>query len=353
LFGEPQSIRQVRSEAMKIVRRQLESYIAASVEQRSQAISKYIQRDGMGYHFLRSEISEIARTLRSTDDRAVEAALHAAAYVERRKRSEQASQLLNATPKEKSEDAYFKRWTQIVESLGDVAKSDLANYVAHRRVIIDLVDDVIKTTEEGSYRREEVIHSIVFPRGEQSGSVGYEQQNLWLIDERLAFHEHLFSDVSFRRMTDGELDSLQRPDLAIFESGFASFHDGAHPPAQLVLVELKQPGRDDASRDDPVSKTLAYVDKLKTGKAKTEGGAVIDIEPNALTTVYILADWTADFRRYLRREDFKSMPGDVGSYRFRDGQGENIMFIAMSFARLVENARRRNRIFFRKLGIEQ
>ena len=84
-----------------------------------------------------------------------------------------------------------------------------------------------------------------------------------------------------------------------------------------MLVELKQPGRTTASRDDPVSKTLDYVAQLKGGRAKTEGGAVIDIEPGALTTVYILADWTADFRSYLQREDFREMPGDVGRYRYR------------------------------------
>lgn len=351
LFGEPQSIRQIRTEALKIVRQQLEPYISAAIEKRSEAISNYIRRDGMGYHFLKSEIPDIAKRLRSIDDQAIETSLHAAAYVERRKRSDQAQQLLSASPKEKSEDAYFKRWTQIVDGLGNIAKSDLANHVAHRRVILDLVDDVIKTTEEGSYRREEVIHSIVFSKGKQTGEVGEEQQNLWLVDERLAFHEHLYSDITIGRIIGGEVDALERPDLAIFESGFASFHDGNRPPAQLVLVELKQPGRTNASRDDPVSKTLAYVEKLKSGHAKTEGNAVIDIEPNALTTVYILADWTADFLRYLQREAFKAMPSDVGRYMYRDE--EKIMFIAMSFSRLVESARRRNRIFFKKLGIEQ
>jgi hypothetical protein len=115
-------------------------------------------------------------------------------------------------------------------------------------------------------------------------------------------------------------------------------------------VELKQPGRTNASQDDPVTKTLSYVEKLKSGHAKTESGAVIDIQPNALTTVYILADWTADSLRYLKREAFKEMPGDVGRYMYRDE--ERIMFIAMSFSRLLESARRRNNVFFKRLGIE-
>jgi hypothetical protein len=351
LFGEPQSIGEIRREALGIIRQQLNTYISAAIAHRSEAIEDYIKRDGMGYHFIKRDIPELAKNLKSTDDKTIEASLHAAAYMERRKRSAQASQLLAATPKEKSEDSYFNKWSTIVESLGDVAKSDLASYVAHRRAIIDLIEDALKTTQEGGYRREEVIHSIVFPRGKQSGEIGYEQQNLWLIDERLSFHEHLYSDLTIKRITGGEVDSAERPDLAIFESGFASFHDGGRPPAQLVLVELKQPARRDASRDDVVSKTLDYIEKIKSGSAKTEGGAVIDIESNALTTVYVLADWTADFRRYLAREEFTAMPADVGSYKYRPR--ENILFIAMSFERLLESARRRNRIFFRKLGIEQ
>ncbi len=351
LFGEPQSIGEIRREALKIVRDRLGAYIDAAVAHRSTAMENYIRRDGMGYHFIKSELPELAKNLKATDDRSIESYLHAAAYIERRKRTAQASQLLSASPKEKSEDAYFTKWTAIVEGLSDIAKSDLANHVAHRRAILDLVEDVLRTTPEGGHRLEEVIHSIVFPKGKQTGDIGEEQQNLWLIDERLAFHEHLYSDLSIKRITSGEADTLQRPDLTIYESGFASFHDGAKPPTALVLVELKQPGRRDASRDDVVSKTLEYVDRLKSGKAITEGGSVIDVEPTALTTVYILADWTADFRRYLTREEFTQMPGDVGSYKYRPN--ENILFIAMSFARLVENARRRNRIFFKKLGIEQ
>lgn len=351
LFGEPQSIGEIRREALKIIRQELAGYIEAAVAHRSKAIESYIRRDGMGYHFIKAEIPEIAKNLRATDDRTIETTLHAAAYIERRRRSAQANQLLKATPKEKLEDAYFKKWTEIVDSLSDVAKSDLANHVAHRRAILDLIEDLLRTTPEGSHRREEVIHSIIFPRGKQTGEVGEEQQNLWLIDERLAFHEHLFSDLTISRITGGEVGTRLRPDLAIFESGFASFYDGARPPAQLVLVELKQPGRRDASRDDAVSKTLDYTAKLKSGNAMTEGGAVIDVEPSALTTVYILADWTADFRRYLEREEFTGMPGDVGSYRYRPK--ENILFFAMSFDRLVESARRRNRIFFKKLGIGQ
>ncbi|MFY0612902.1 MAG: ATP-binding protein [Hyphomicrobiaceae bacterium] len=350
LLGEPSSVSEVKGKALDMVKEHLSQHLMNAVDDRFEAIAQYIRRDGMGYHFLRGQVAAIAERLKTTDERSIENALHHAAYEERRDRNEQVSRLLSASPKEKTQDGYFERWEDIVERLSDVAKSELAGYVAHRKAIIDLVTDLLRSTDEGKHRREEVLHNIIFPIRKQSGEVGEEQQNLWLIDERLTFHEHLFSDVSIKKMTAADSNSTQRPDLAIFETGFASFHDAGTPTSQIILVELKKPARDDVSRDDPVGKALDYVRNIKSGRARTEGNAVIDIDENALTTVYILADWTRDFRQYLDRENFEAFPGEDAQYLYRGK--DKIMFIAISFKRLLESARRRNNIFFKRLGLE-
>lgn len=350
LLSDPRSVRDVRAEAVRRIKAFLDPYLTTAIAARAEAISAYIRKDGMAYHFIRDAVQDVARTLKRSDDDAIEEALHKRAYREKRASRKDVSRLLAATPKEKAESAYFSRWQKIVDSVSQIAKSELANYVAHRRAVLDLVDDLLKAADGDPHRREEVLHSVIFPKGTQSGEVGFEQQNLWLIDERLAFHEHLFSDKAISRITDGEVPALARPDLTIFESGFASFSDGARPPANLVLVELKRPARTDASRDDPYRTTLDYVKKLKSGRAYTESNQVIEVRDGALTTVYILSDWTADFRQYLDDEDFKSMPGELCRYKYHDKQ--NIMFVAISFQGLIEGARMRNRVFFKKLGIE-
>jgi hypothetical protein len=349
LLGDPQSIGQVRAAALTRVKNFLEPFLKDALSKRVLAIDQYIRRDGMGYHFLRSDIDDVAKGIRSIDDSSIEAELHDRAYREKKKRRSDVQSLLSATPEQKSEEGYFERWQSIVEGMTDIAKSELAAYVAHRRAIIDLMNDRLRTGDDGKHSKEEAIHSVVFPRGKQSGQVGYEQQNLWLIDERLAFHEHLFSDLSVKRITRGESDSARRPDIAIFESGYASFHDGGTPPANLVLVELKRAARKDASRDDPVQAALDYVEALKAGRAYSEGNAVIDVDANAFTTVYILADFTADFRKYLSGRDFKVLPGGDAFTWFHSTA--SIMFVAMSYRRMIDSAEMRNRIFFRKLGI--
>jgi hypothetical protein len=348
LLGDP-TVPMIRQKAVELVSNHLAGHLEQAISERTAAITDFIRRDGLGYHFLRGKIRDIAMSLKAKDDRSIEGALHTEAYKERQERNADVRALLNATPKEKSEKGYYERWQRTVDRIGDVAKSELADYVAHRKAILDLVADLRGTGTDGKHRREEVIHNIIFPQNKQSGEVSEEQQNLWIIDERLAFHEHLYSDVSIKRITDGAEGSNLRPDLTIFESGFASFHDAAQPTAQMILVELKKPARDNVSRDDPVGKAIEYVRKIKSGRARTEGGAVIQIDDNALTTVYLLADWTRDFKDYLDRENFDPFPGEDAQYLYRPK--DKIMFIALSFERLIETARRRNKIFFKKLGL--
>jgi hypothetical protein len=45
--------------------------------------------------------------------------------------------------------------------------------------------------ETGKYPLEEIIHKIIYPMRTTSDDVPYDQQNLWIIDERLSYHGFL------------------------------------------------------------------------------------------------------------------------------------------------------------------
>ncbi|MFH4268232.1 ATP-binding protein, partial [Acinetobacter baumannii] len=76
----------------------------------------------------------------------------------------------------------------------------LANYVTHRRVIIDLLQKTIGLLDDGKYAREEMIHELIMPMQKDSSEVFLDSCNLWLIDERLAFHNYLASDKTINAM---------------------------------------------------------------------------------------------------------------------------------------------------------
>jgi hypothetical protein len=60
--------------------------------------------------------------------------------------------------------------------------------------VIELLDLILGIAEEGKYQTGDTIHKIFFPIKKEFDEINYEQQNLWLIDERLSYHSYLSSD---------------------------------------------------------------------------------------------------------------------------------------------------------------
>ena len=84
-------------------------------------------------------------------------------------------------------DDYDIRLKKYLAKATDLKQSDLANYVAHRRVVIDLLEFAIKQQSNGRFVREDVIHDLIVPMRTTSEDSAYQRQNLWLIDERWRF----------------------------------------------------------------------------------------------------------------------------------------------------------------------
>lgn len=103
----------------------------------------------------------------------------------------------------KTADDYEARIAAYLRKVEDLKKSDLANYVAHRRVVIDLLDAAIKRGPDGRYVREDLIHTLIIPMRIDSTEVLLGNCDLWLVDERLAFHDYLASDRALSRMPHG------------------------------------------------------------------------------------------------------------------------------------------------------
>jgi len=95
-------------------------------------------------------------------DRDIELALH-------RQYADMESQLLaeghdlmNPQNGETFED-YHDRIGSYLRKVEDVKKSDLANYVTHRRVVLDLLRVAIERRSDGRYEHEELIHKLMMP----------------------------------------------------------------------------------------------------------------------------------------------------------------------------------------------
>jgi hypothetical protein len=203
--------------------------------------------------------------------------------------------VLSPAPDESEED-YERRLENNLQKVADLKQSDLANYVTHRRVIIDLLARAIERDASGRYVREDVMHELIVPMRVTSDDLAFRRQSLWLLDERLAFHDFLSSDKPLTSMPITESVCGKEPDIAslkTFDNPLLVSDKASGPSASLTVVEIKRPMRGgfkpgESEDHDPILQSLDYLKRLRGG-AKTKNGRLI---PNADTIpgfVYVVA----------------------------------------------------------------
>ena len=225
----------------------------------------------------------------------------------------------------------------------------------HRKVIIDLFANALKLQDSGKYSREEIIHKLIMPMRVDSTEVLSEENNLWLIDERLAFHHYLASDKTLKSMPITDSESTKEPDLFalnIYDNPLLVNEGESLPLASLTVIEIKRPMRNDikAGEDkDPIEQALDYIEKIREGSVKTASGRIIPNASNIPGFCYILCDLTPSLVKRVGKYDLKLTSDKMGYFGYNSNYHTYIEVI--SFDRLLNNAKQRNRAFFDKLGL--
>ncbi len=150
-------------------------------------------------------------------------------------------------------DSYRERLNEYLGRIEDIKKSDLANYVSHRKVVIDLLEKAIERDSNGKYVREDVIHQLLMPMQKDSNDLFNPEANLWLVDERLAFHNYLASDKTLHSMPITDSQETKEPDLCrleIYDNPLLVSENERPPYASLTIMEIKCQS---ALKNDPPS----------------------------------------------------------------------------------------------------
>ena len=251
-----------------------------------------------------------------------------------------------------STEEYQKIYSDYLEKFNDLGKANLAKYIIHRKSVINLLDKFIGS-DDGKFQTEDVIHNIFFPMRTTSDEISYEKQNLWLIDERLAYHNYLSSDKTFKSIEMTDSQSADRTDLLIFNESFAFINDEA-PYQSFTIVEFKRPERDGYttkdSKKNPIDQVLSYIRTIRENKATDRLGKIIDFNENGTKFyAYIVLDFNSNIKQILDEKDYTKTPDGLGYYNYN--KNYNAYIEVVSYQKLLKDARIRNRILFDKLGI--
>ena len=249
---------------------------------------------------------------------------------------------------------YSARLERYLAKVEDIKRSDLANYISHRKVIIDLFEMAIQRKDDGTYAREDMLHGLIMPMRKDSTEVSLDSCNLWLIDERLAFHDYLASDKRLDKMSITDSSEGKEPDIAglrTFDNPILTSDSTRLPPASIVVIELKRPMRNDARQGeekDPIEQALGYLDRIRQGQVTTAKGRLIPRSEDVPGFCYVLCDLTPSIEQRCRMHDAIRTSDGLGYFFYNKAYSAYVN--VMSYDQLLNSAKERNKAFFDKLG---
>lgn len=234
----------------------------------------------------------------------------------------------------------------IANKIKNTSKSSLIEYVVRRKLIIDLLDKKLKMNN-GNYEYEETVHDVLFPMKEALSEIDYNSHNLWLIDERLSYSYNGFSDKQMKSILK-ITDNLDRPDM-IFINAFSKLEDGRSVVDNITIVEIKRPGRNkyDVS---PTEQVFKYIRAIKESKViNGYDGEILNVTDDVFFNCYVIGDLTAQLRIKLEDSQFRPVANHERYQLFSSNHNAFVEFL--SFRRLLNDAKLRNRIFQKKLEL--
>lgn len=331
--------------------RHLDAHLADVKRRAAERVTKFVAESAPRYRPIVSRLESSVGTIDpDITDKELELTLHRHFADLERQLMEEGQSILSPQFNETA-TAYKQRVSDYLKKVEDVKMSDLAGYVAHRRVVIDLLQEAIRKDDQGHYVREDLIHTLIMPMRADSTQVDLDSCNLWLVDERLAFHNYLASDLPLKSIPITGATSTQEPDIValnVFDNPMVMSETKAPPYASLVVIELKRPMRNDDS--DPVEQALDYLRKIRKGSVQTAAGRPIPNSEDIPGFCYVICDLTPKvIERCVHRHQLTVTSDHMGY--FGHMRNDKAYVEVTSFDRLVNAAKERNRAFFDKLGL--
>lgn len=335
---------EIVSSAITFIEAYLADYLLEIGERKRKQIDDYVQTQEPQYRYILGQRPEIYERIPAnlTPD-ALDLALHKEVQTWEREIKIKGQALEKAaadgSPEATVQDLFETYWKGVTE----LSKTALAEYVARRKAILQLLEDALSVQADGTFKKEEAIHSIICPMRHTSNDVKFEEMNLWIVDERLAYHQYLASDKTLQSMPVIESNSRKEPDIAVFDRALA-YSDTDEPFSTVTIIEFKKPDNDNKN---PVNQVGEYVDLIRAHKKKRANGLDFAVTDGTLFRCYVICDLTDKMRSHCRNASLSLMPDGLGYAGFN--QDRHAYVEVISYSKLLSDAKKRNQILFDKL----
>ena len=338
------------SEACKRVEEYLSQYLNEIEEEKLERIRTYIQNKAPQYRHLERYVpQEIAALKPHLTDEQLDDELN---RIKRKLENDTNSQCRTLIDKLNrrviSSEEYQQIFQTIVEKVSDINGASLAEYIVHRRIVLNLFERGLEIQPDGKFHLEKYMHDLIYPTRATLDDTPYECHNLWLIDDKLSFSHFLSSDKPFNNSPKEERTDI----LALnYPVAVADVKNDGTAFNSIVIFELKRPQRDnyDSDDDNPIQQLLGYAKKIRDEKVNDSTGRRIHATSSTHFHLYAVCDITDKLREILIERGFTFTSDGLGAYFYNSALNAYVEVI--TYDKIRNDAEKRNRILFEKLGI--
>jgi hypothetical protein len=314
--------------------------ILANIHKDKEAkIKQFVANEAPEYRYILQKRPEIIDAIIPTASKAdIETHLH------RAEMQHQEETRLEVTKILQNDDVDNDEIDRVYLEVSEAAKAKLTKYIISRSRVIELLDKKISLNNDKKYNKENEPHKLFYQMKVTSDTVPYECNNLWLIDERLNFHDYLASDLP--------LDGVKgdRPDIIVYNVPYY-FNNEDNPNNSFSIIEFKRPMRDDYSdNENPIDQIIKYIEEIRSGKAKKQNGQLITVTSATPCFAYVVCTLTPTIRKICERRDSNKSYDNLGYFFYMNNY--NTYFEVLSYEKIVKDAKIRNRIFMKKLELK-
>ncbi|MGL4092056.1 hypothetical protein [Agrobacterium cavarae] len=361
LFAETEiSRKDIREAAHPLIKAFLGKSLQDNLVAGRQRINEYVKAKAPHYLPIIKHLDDEIFVDPSASDSSLDKILHTKKYQVEQSLLSEGNELLNPRLGDDFKD-YSDRVARYMERLQSVKQSDLAAYVAHRRVVLDLLKASSKIRSDGTYEREAVLHNLIMPMKTTSEDFEHlRASNLWLLDERLAFHQHyLGSEISLSKIPFTDATGGEETDIValnIYDNPHLFGDNDTAVQASITIIEIKRPMRDThkaGEKKDPLEQALGYLRKIRAGANITSLGRKLKTASELPAHIYVLADLTDSMKERCEYASLHAAPDGLSYFGWNPNPNIMAYIEVIDFDGLLHAASQRNAAFFNQLGLPQ
>ncbi|WP_375638194.1 MULTISPECIES: hypothetical protein [unclassified Bartonella] len=248
--------------------------------------------------------------------------------------------------------------SELAKEVKDEETRQLAEYVIRRKVILDILGELIIEVKKNVNGQEvphleKTLHELICPmrvRGDDPESQKNLTHDLWIIDERLTFTKYFASDVPIKKNVKDSTEK-DRTDLLCYDQLYALGLEGRLDTDldRLMLVEFKRLGQKKYKAGyTPMEQINKYLNKLKGKSIKTFDNKKIKISEQCVFYCYIIADIEGELK--TQTSTWQKTANGRGRTNLLQGDFRGSVEI-IEWNDLLQDAKLRNEAFISRLKV--